>query len=85
MEPTKAPDPPAYLKLLEETRRFLDVPLKVSIQLGNKPMSIREILLLKKGAIIQLQKSAGENHALTRFSKWTSLSTLETPCTICRC
>jgi flagellar motor switch protein FliN len=61
MENAKTPDPASYLKVLEETRRFLDVPFKVAVQLGNRSMSIREILQLKKSSIIQLQKSAGEN------------------------
>jgi len=40
---------------------FLDVPLKVRIQLGQKYLKIREILQLKEQSIIELPKSAGEN------------------------
>jgi flagellar motor switch protein FliN/FliY len=61
IEPTKTPDPAPYVKVLEETRRFLDVPFRVEVQLGSKSMTIRDILQLKKSSIIQLQKSAGEN------------------------
>ena len=61
IETTKTPDPASYSKVLEETRRFLDVPFRLEVQLGNKPMTIRDILQLKKNSVIQLQKSAGEN------------------------
>ena len=40
---------------------FLDVPLKVRIQLGQKYLKIREILQLREQSIIELPKSAGEN------------------------
>jgi flagellar motor switch protein FliN/FliY len=40
---------------------FLDIPLKVRIQLGQRYLKIREILLLKEQSIIELPKSAGEN------------------------
>ena len=40
---------------------FLDVPLRVRIQLGQKYLKIREILQLKEQSIIELPKSAGEN------------------------
>jgi flagellar motor switch protein FliN len=61
MEQAKTTDSASYQKVLDDTRRYLDVPFKVEIHLGNKAMSIREILQLKKSSIIQLQKSAGEN------------------------
>jgi flagellar motor switch protein FliN/FliY len=40
---------------------FLDIPLKVRIQLGQRYLKIRDILLLKEQSIIELPKSAGEN------------------------
>jgi flagellar motor switch protein FliN/FliY len=40
---------------------FLDVPLKVRIQLGQRYLKIREILQLREQSIIELPKSAGEN------------------------
>jgi flagellar motor switch protein FliN/FliY len=40
---------------------FLDIPLKVRIQLGQRYLKIREILQLKEQSIIELPKSAGEN------------------------
>jgi flagellar motor switch protein FliN/FliY len=40
---------------------FLDVPLKVRIQLGQRFLKIREILQLREQSIIELPKSAGEN------------------------
>lgn len=38
----------------------LDIPLEVSVELGRKRMSIREILDLGSGSIVELDKIAGE-------------------------
>ena len=38
----------------------LDIPLEVSVELGRKRMSIREILDLGTGSIVELDKLAGE-------------------------
>jgi flagellar motor switch protein FliN/FliY len=48
-------------KVLSEASHYLDVPLKVSILLGNRTMKIGEILRLKANSIVELPKSAGEN------------------------
>ncbi|HYK88141.1 MAG TPA: FliM/FliN family flagellar motor switch protein [Acidobacteriota bacterium] len=48
-------------RILAEASHYLDVPLKVSILLGNREMKIREILRLRLNSIIELPKSAGEN------------------------
>lgn len=39
---------------------ILDVPLKVTVELGRSRMAIREILQLTQGSVIELQKFAGE-------------------------
>ncbi|MGE0615476.1 MAG: flagellar motor switch protein FliN [Bacteriovoracia bacterium] len=39
---------------------ILDIPLKVTAELGRAKMSIREILELGQGSVIELQKLAGE-------------------------
>jgi flagellar motor switch protein FliN/FliY len=39
---------------------ILDVPLKVSVELGRTRMAIREILQLAQGSVIELSKFAGE-------------------------
>lgn len=44
-----------------EVAHYLDIPMKVRIQLGQKHLKIREILQLKEQSIIELPKSAGEN------------------------
>lgn len=61
IENTKGQESAAYQKILEEVHQFLDVPMKITIQLGNRSMTIREILQLKKNSIVELPKSAGEN------------------------
>ena len=39
---------------------LLDVNLPISVQLGQTTMSIRELLNLKKGKLVQLKRMAGE-------------------------
>jgi flagellar motor switch protein FliN/FliY len=51
----------AFEKKCEEMQHFLDVPLKITIQLASCNMKIREILQLQQESIIELPKSAGEN------------------------
>ena len=40
---------------------FLDVPMKLSFELGRKRMQVRDVLLLKEECLIEIPKSAGEN------------------------
>ena len=39
---------------------LLDVELPISVQLGQTTMSVRELLNLKKGKLVQLSRMAGE-------------------------
>lgn len=39
---------------------ILDIPLKVSVELGRSKMVVREILQLAQGSVIELSKFAGE-------------------------
>jgi flagellar motor switch protein FliN len=39
---------------------LLDVNVPISVQLGQTKMSIRELLNLKKGSLVQLDRMAGE-------------------------
>jgi flagellar motor switch protein FliN/FliY len=50
----KAPSSPGNINLL------LDVPLKVTVSLGNTKMLIKELLHLGPGSIIELSKIAGD-------------------------
>jgi len=51
----------SYEKTMEAVRHLLDVPLKVTIQLSNRGMKVRDILQLQANSIVDLPKSAGEN------------------------
>jgi flagellar motor switch protein FliN/FliY len=44
--------------------RFHDVPIELSVELDCKRMKIREILALEEGAVIQMNRSAGDNMSL---------------------
>lgn len=46
---------------LEGLERFHDVPLDVEVEIDRRPMTLREILELKVGSIVAMNKSAGEN------------------------
>ena len=39
---------------------ILDIPLKVTVELGRSKMAIREILQLQQGSVVELTKFAGE-------------------------
>jgi flagellar motor switch protein FliN len=54
-------DVPAGEKVVEDLHHFLNIPVKISIQLGTRTMKVRDILQLQTSSIIELQKSAGEN------------------------
>lgn len=46
---------------LQEVEGCSDLFLDVEVQLDRKPMTLRQILELGKGAVIKLPRSAGEN------------------------
>ena len=39
---------------------ILDIPLKLTVELGRSKMAIRDILALAQGSVIELSKFAGE-------------------------
>ena len=39
---------------------ILDIPLKVTVELGRTKMSVRDILVLAQGSVVELSKFAGE-------------------------
>jgi len=51
----------SYEKTLEGVRHFLDVPIRIAVQLAHRTMKVRDILLLQPNSIVDLPKSAGEN------------------------
>jgi flagellar motor switch protein FliN/FliY len=48
-------------KAMEDLHHFLDVPMKITVQLANRDMKVRDILQLQPNSIVDLPKSAGEN------------------------
>jgi flagellar motor switch protein FliN len=46
---------------IDEMRHFMNVPVKITIQLDSCNMKVRDILQLQMNSIIELPKSAGEN------------------------
>jgi flagellar motor switch protein FliN/FliY len=60
-ETTHISEMSSYDKKLEEMQYFLDVPIKITVQLANRTMKVRDILQLQASSIVDLPKSAGEN------------------------
>jgi flagellar motor switch protein FliN/FliY len=58
-DPNKQHENVEHLKHAEEY--LLDIPLRVTIELGRRTMRVREILQLKQDSVLDLPKSAGEN------------------------
>ncbi len=48
------------LKMSNSINMLLDVKLPVSVQLGQSSMTVRELLKMKKGKIVELKRMAGE-------------------------
>lgn len=46
---------------LEEIARIADIPVDVTVELDRKVMTVREILNLRRGSVICMTRSAGEN------------------------
>jgi flagellar motor switch protein FliN/FliY len=60
-EPPAANETSSYEKTILEMQHFLDVPVKITIQLASRSMKVREILQLQTNSVVDLPKSAGEN------------------------
>lgn len=50
----------ALQAIIDELHQYLDIPLTVSTELGRAKITIREVLKLKEGAVIPLDKLVGE-------------------------
>jgi len=48
-------------KAIDALHHFLDVPMKITVQLAKCNMKVRDILQLQPSSIVDLPKSAGEN------------------------
>jgi flagellar motor switch protein FliN/FliY len=52
---------PPNQKSVSEMTDFLDVPMKITFELGRNNMQVREVLRLKQESLVEIPKSAGEN------------------------
>ena len=50
----------SFEQVVAEVMPFIDTPLKLEIQLGQARLTIRELLDLEAGSLVELKKSAGE-------------------------
>ncbi|NTW87176.1 MAG: flagellar motor switch protein FliN [Holophagaceae bacterium] len=49
-----------FEQVVEDLMPFIDTPLRMEIQLGQARLTIRELLELEPGSLVELKKSAGE-------------------------
>jgi len=49
------------MNAIEEVALYLDVPLDIEVELDRRILTVREILDLDLGAVIRMNRSAGEN------------------------
>ncbi|MBN2319534.1 MAG: FliM/FliN family flagellar motor switch protein [Acidobacteria bacterium] len=47
--------------VMDEAKDFMDVPVRITVQLASCNMKIRDILQLRENSIVEMPKSAGEN------------------------
>lgn len=47
--------------ILQEFADALDIPMRITLEVGRQRMQVREILQLKPESVIEVGKSAGEN------------------------
>ena len=50
----------SFEQVVAEVMPFIDTPLGLEIQLGQTRLTIRELLELESGSLVELKKSAGE-------------------------
>ncbi|HEX4844814.1 MAG TPA: FliM/FliN family flagellar motor switch protein [Geothrix sp.] len=50
----------SFEQVVAEVMPFIDTPLLLEIQLGQTRMTIRDLLELEPGSLVELKKSAGE-------------------------
>ncbi len=50
----------SFESVIEGVMPFIDTPMHLEVQLGTAKMSIRDLLDLETGSLVELKKSAGE-------------------------
>ena len=50
----------SFEQVVAEVMPFIDTPLRLEVQLGHTRMTIRDLLDLEPGSMVELKKSAGE-------------------------
>lgn len=50
----------SFEQVVAEVMPFIDTPIQLEIQLGQARMTIRDLLELESGSLVELKKSAGE-------------------------
>ncbi len=54
-------DADAISGIMSEYAGYLDIPMRITLEIGRRSMQVRDILLLKPASIVDIPKAAGEN------------------------
>jgi flagellar motor switch protein FliN len=57
---SSAAPPPSSANIDPNLKMILDIPLRVTVELGRTKMSVKDLVNLGQGAVIELNKLAGE-------------------------
>ncbi len=51
----------AVTRVMSEFVEYLDIPMRITLEIGRRSMQVRDILQLKQSSIVDIPKAAGEN------------------------
>ncbi len=47
--------------VLDDFAKYMDIPMRITLEVGRRTIKVREVLLLRPDSIVEVPKSAGEN------------------------
>ena len=50
-----------FEEVIQELEDFIEIPIRVNVLIGKKPVSLNELLNLESGSLLELNRSAGES------------------------
>ncbi len=55
------PNTASTTNVLDDFAEYMDIPMRITLEVGRRTIKVREVLLLKPDSIVEVPKSAGEN------------------------
>jgi flagellar motor switch protein FliN/FliY len=60
-ESNTPPEVQTQQQSFDEVSDYIDIPMRITFELGRRNMQVRDILLLRPDSVVEIPKSAGEN------------------------